>query len=161
MAGGSDRWQGPFWPPWGPRPRTGFVALLPRSAGPLRGRGKEPQVCPKAGADFSGLVLSPEDGRRVFFNVSPATGAARGMARWRAHRDVSQTRGRTSHQTGSGRMEGDARGAERGAWRGRGRKWRGAAVSSPGQRSGLVRLALYKAPSSCHSCGWTECWEGR
>lgn len=118
MAGGSDRWQGPFRTPWGARPRTGFVALLPRSAGPLRGRGKEPQVCPKAGADFSGLVLSPEDGRRVFFNVSPATGAARGMAQWRAHRDVSQTRGRTTHQTGSGRMEGDTRGAERGAGEG-------------------------------------------
>lgn len=41
------------------------------------------------------------------------------MARWRAHRDVSQTRGRTSCQTGSGRTEGGARGAERGAGEGR------------------------------------------
>lgn len=58
-------------------------------------------------------------------------------------------------------MEGDARGAERGAGEGGAANGRVLPCLHPGQRSGLVRLALYKAPSSCHSCGWTESWEGR
>lgn len=72
------------------------MALLLRLVGPLWGRGKEPQVCQGAGAEFSGLVLSLEDGRRVFLKVSQATGTAHGIAQWREHQDVTQTRRRMS-----------------------------------------------------------------
>lgn len=117
---------------------------------PLWGRGKEPQVCQGAGAEFSGPVPSPEDGRRLFLEVSQATGTAHGMAQWQEHQDVSQTHRRMSRQTESGWMEGKAKGAELGGWRRWSHRWQ------DGQGSGLVRFAFYKAPSSCHRCGRWE-----
>lgn len=77
------------------------------AAGKVRGpvgSWEGPPNLPGAGADFSGLTLSPEMGEGSF-KVSQAVGTAHGIAQGQEYQDMSGTRKRMSCQIESGRME--------------------------------------------------------